>query len=105
MTANKRAAAEPFLNTVARKLGHAAGTLTNVAQELTENLSTLPEVVSNKVRRTTGPNAGPNNDKRRSEKPHRPVRARKANPTLQSKKRASKPARGRRSSTARKKKK
>jgi hypothetical protein len=43
---------EPFLNTVARKLGHAAGTLTNVAQELTENLSALPEAVSTKMRQT-----------------------------------------------------
>jgi len=45
---------EPFLNTVARKLGYAAGTFTNVAQELTENLSTLPKAVSTKVRSTAG---------------------------------------------------
>jgi len=38
------------MNVMARKLGHAAGTLTNVAQGLTENLAALPETVSTKVR-------------------------------------------------------
>ena len=42
---------EPFLNTVARKLGQAAGTLTKVTQELTENLSTFPESVATKMRK------------------------------------------------------
>jgi hypothetical protein len=42
---------EPLLNTVARKLGQAAGTLTKVTQELTENLSTLPESVVTKARK------------------------------------------------------
>jgi hypothetical protein len=42
---------EPLLNTVARKLGQAAGTLTKVTQELTENLSTLPESVATKIRK------------------------------------------------------
>jgi hypothetical protein len=42
---------EPFLNTVARKLGQAAGTLTKVTQELTENLSTFPESVETKMRK------------------------------------------------------
>jgi hypothetical protein len=37
---------EPFLNAVARKLGHAAGTLTHVAQGLTETLSALPNDAS-----------------------------------------------------------
>jgi|SRR5580704_2504736 hypothetical protein len=41
---------EPLLNTVARQLGHAAGTLTRVTQELTQNLSALPEKVTEKVR-------------------------------------------------------
>ena len=41
---------EPLLNTVARKLGHAAGTLSKVTQELTENLSGLPENLATKVR-------------------------------------------------------
>jgi hypothetical protein len=41
---------EPFLISVARTLGHAAGTLTNVTQELRENLSTLPEGVAKKMR-------------------------------------------------------
>lgn len=42
---------EPFLNTVARKLGQAAGTLTKVTQELTEDLSTFPESVATKMRK------------------------------------------------------
>ena len=53
MTANKTSSSqEPFLNTVARKLGHAAGTLTNVAQELTDNISALPQAATNTVRST-----------------------------------------------------
>lgn len=45
---------EPLLNTVARKLGHAAGALTNVAQGLTENLSAIPEAISTRMRPATG---------------------------------------------------
>ncbi|MCU1300779.1 MAG: hypothetical protein JWQ87_1063 [Candidatus Sulfotelmatobacter sp.] len=37
---------EPFLNTVARKLGYAAGALTNAAQGLTDNISALPKISS-----------------------------------------------------------
>jgi hypothetical protein len=48
---------EPLLNNVARTLGHAAGTLTKVTQELTENLSALPETVSRKVREAAGKGA------------------------------------------------
>jgi hypothetical protein len=44
---------EPLLNTVARKLGRAAGTVTKVTQELTENLSALPVNVATKVRNAT----------------------------------------------------
>ena len=52
MAAKKRPVKqEPFLNTVARKLGQAAGTLTKVTQELTENLSTFPESVETKMRK------------------------------------------------------
>ena len=40
---------EPFLNVVARKLGRAAGALTNVAQGLSENLTALPQTVSNQL--------------------------------------------------------
>jgi hypothetical protein len=51
MAARKRPGKqEPLLNTVARKLGHAAGTLTNVTHKLTENLSALPEAVTAQVR-------------------------------------------------------
>ena len=53
MTAKKQPVKEePFLNTVARKLGHETGTLTHVAQGLTENLSALPKAVSRKARLT-----------------------------------------------------
>jgi hypothetical protein len=41
---------EPFLNTVARKLGHAAGALTKATEDLAENLSALPETVTKRVR-------------------------------------------------------
>ena len=47
---------EPFLNAVARKLGQAAGTLSKVTQEWTENLSTLPESVASKMQ--TAANSG-----------------------------------------------
>jgi hypothetical protein len=51
MTARKRKATrEPLLNTVARKLGHAAGTITKATQDLTETLAALPETVSTSVR-------------------------------------------------------
>jgi len=43
---------EPFLNTVARKIGYAAGALTNVAQGLTDNISALPQAAATKVRST-----------------------------------------------------
>ena len=52
MAARKRTVMqEPLLNTVARKLGHAAGTLTKVTQELADNVSAVPETVAAKVRR------------------------------------------------------
>ncbi len=41
---------EPLLNTVARKLGHAAGTFTKVTKELTGNLSAVPGTLTAKVR-------------------------------------------------------
>src|SRR5712691_6009428 len=54
MAAKKRSGKqEPLLNTVARKLGHAAGTLTNVTHKFTENLSTLPETVTTRVRKAS----------------------------------------------------
>ena len=45
---------EPFLNSVARKLGHAAGTLTKVTHDLTDNVTTLTESVATKVQEVTG---------------------------------------------------
>jgi len=54
MTAKKRSGKqEPLLNTVARKLGHAAGTLTKATHKLTENLSALPETVATRVRKAS----------------------------------------------------
>jgi hypothetical protein len=51
MAARKRTVTqEPLLSTVARKLGHAAGTLTKVTQELADNVSAVPETVAAKVR-------------------------------------------------------
>jgi hypothetical protein len=41
---------KPLLNTVARTLGHAAGTLTKVTQEFADNLSAMPESIAAKVR-------------------------------------------------------
>jgi hypothetical protein len=51
MAAKKRAVThKPLLNTVARTLGHAAGTLTKVTQEFADNLSAMPENIAAKVR-------------------------------------------------------
>lgn len=51
MAARKRnATRSPLLNTVARKLGHAAGTLTKATHELTESLAALPETVGTRMR-------------------------------------------------------
>jgi hypothetical protein len=61
MAAKKRTVTqEPLLSTVARKLGHAAGTLTKVTQELADNVSAVPETVAAKVRRAVniGESAG-----------------------------------------------
>jgi hypothetical protein len=53
MAAKKRPVTqEPLRNTVARKLGNAAGTLANAMHEFTENLSALPEKLATKVRKT-----------------------------------------------------
>jgi len=49
-TRNAKVTREPLLSAVARKLGHAAGRLTQATQELTENLSALPTSVAAKVR-------------------------------------------------------
>lgn len=49
MTSGKQPASEPFLNTVARKLGYAAGTLTNVAHGFTNNRTSLPAAASARV--------------------------------------------------------
>jgi hypothetical protein len=63
MAAKKRKRAvtqEPLLNTVARKLGHAAGTITNMTHEIADNVSAMPETVAAKVRQAVkiGESAG-----------------------------------------------
>jgi hypothetical protein len=65
---------EPLLNTVARKLGHAAGTLTKVTQELTENLSALPENVATKVREATDIGAPADRSRIRTRHPKKRIR-------------------------------
>lgn len=50
IVAKRKAMHEPLLNAVARKLGHAAGTLAKATQELTAILSAIPENVSAEVR-------------------------------------------------------
>jgi hypothetical protein len=51
MTAKKHSRKqEPLLNAVARRLGHAAGTIAKVTQEFTGNLSSLPDTVTAKMR-------------------------------------------------------
>jgi hypothetical protein len=63
---------EPFLNAVARKLGHAAGTLTNVAQGLSENLSVLPKAGSKMV--STNPTTEPAGGRKSSRESKRTAR-------------------------------
>jgi hypothetical protein len=47
---NKHSESEPLLNAVARKLGHAAGTVSKMTHELTETLSGVPEAVTAKIK-------------------------------------------------------
>ena len=44
---------QPFLNSMARKLGHAAGTLTKVTHDFADNVSTFTEDVATKVQEAT----------------------------------------------------
>jgi hypothetical protein len=72
MKARKRKAAqEPLLNTVARKLGHAAGTLTKATQELTESFSAFPETATAKVREAAGISAPRERSRTRAARTHR----------------------------------
>jgi hypothetical protein len=65
MAKKQRRDREPLLNAVARKLGHAAGSLSKVTQQFTEALSTTPDAVIAKMRETalfgapTGPADSP----------------------------------------------
>jgi hypothetical protein len=75
MAAKKRPVRhEPLLNTVARKLGHAAGTVTKVTQELTENLSTLPANVAAKVSNATNTGTRGKRSRIRTGRPGKSVR-------------------------------
>ncbi len=75
MTVQKRKAMhEPLLNTVARKLGHAAGTLARATQELTENLSAIPENVTEKVRDSAHVGAPVGRSRARSRHPKKRIR-------------------------------
>jgi hypothetical protein len=71
MKARKRTATrEPLLNTVARKLGHAAGALTKATHELTENFAALPETVTAKVREAATISTPPERSRTRAGRTH-----------------------------------
>ncbi len=82
MAIKKRAVKQqPLLNTVARKLGHAAGQLTKVTQELTKSLSALPESVTTKVHKAVNTGAAPDRPRiqtRRTKKARNAVRHHRA---------------------------
>ena len=65
---------EPLLTTVARKLGRAAGTLTKVTQEVSENLSTLPESVATKMRKAARINTSKKRSRVRTRRPKKGLR-------------------------------
>jgi len=65
---------EPLLAAVARKLGHAAGTLSKVTQELTESLSTLPETVTKKVRKAANMGTAATRSRSHTRHPKKKVR-------------------------------
>lgn len=76
MTGRKRKATrEPLLNTVARKLGYAAGTLTRATHEITENLAALPETVSTRVRGAAAVAAPSERSRTGAARPSRKTRA------------------------------
>jgi hypothetical protein len=65
---------ETLLTTVARKLGHAAGTLTKATQELTENLSAIPENVATGVRESANVGAPVGRSRARTQHPRKKIR-------------------------------
>lgn len=77
MAARKQSVKEPLLNTVARKLGHAAGALTKVTHDLTKNLSELPEAATTKARETAGVGAPAKRSRSQSRHPKKKVPGRK----------------------------
>jgi hypothetical protein len=80
MTVPKRKAMhEPLLNTVARKLGHAAGTVAKATQELTENLSAIPENVTAELRESARIGAAAGRSRARTRRPKTKNRNKKRN--------------------------
>ncbi len=73
---------EPLLSVVARKLGHAAGTLTKATHELTESISVLPETVTARLRKPA--EVGAPGRRRRSKVRHPKKRTHKAAPVRKS---------------------
>jgi hypothetical protein len=65
--------AEPLLNSVARKLGHAAGTLAKVTQDVTQNIASIPEVLSAKERELGPASPGRPRARRASRRPKKQI--------------------------------
>jgi hypothetical protein len=79
-TLKRKATGEPLLNTVARNLGHAAGTLARATQELTENLSAIRESVTTenataKVRESSRLDAPVGRSRARAQRPKKKTRS------------------------------
>ena len=104
MPAQKRSTKEPLLNTVARTLGHAAGTLTNVAQNLTENLVTLPKTMSTTVRRVASSTAAPGRPKKKARRARSTNRVKGATRTAKKRPAKKRSVQSRRGNTSNRKK-
>lgn len=96
MATKKSARREPFLNTVARKLGRAAGTLTHVAQVLSENLAPVPASVPGSVQEATGNGRKTTAGKKKQTQPAGTIAKKAAiGATQQKKKKSTSPTRSR----------
>ena len=95
---------EPFLNVVARKIGRAAGALTNVAQEFSENLTALPQTVSIQLGAAKAePRVRRRTDSKTAKKKNRAA-TKKRVPTARARKRPAKKSQGKAKAGARRKK-
>ena len=75
MTATKKQSAkQKRLNEVARKLGHAAGTLTKATREFAESFSSLPESVATKVREAANIDTTAERSRARAQNPRKKIR-------------------------------